>query len=229
MSGSYPGSGVQIPLVLVLAGLALLPLLLVMITSYAKVAVVLHIFRGALGSAQVPPTLVITGLALVLTGFIMAPTGLKVYQAAQPALAAGALAEPLSKQGVQSLAQAAVKAHQPISQFLLRNSAAEERRIFLELAQRGAKQGGLGAQVRPEHMMVLLPAFAVGQLKAAFLIGFLLFIPFLIVDLVVANVLLALGMHMLAPASVALPFKLLLFVLADGWILLTQGLVLSYV
>ncbi len=220
------GGGEQLPLVLVLTGVALIPLLLVMITSYAKVAVVLHILRGALGAGQVPPALVLTGLALLLTAVIMAPTATRAYEAAKPTLEQEALTRPLTREGVGAMARAADKASGPVMAFLKRNSDAEERALFGKLANRG--RSGDEPKVKEEHPLVLLPAFVVGQLRTAFLIGFLLFIPFLVVDLLVANVLLALGMNMLAPAAVALPFKLLLFVLADGWTLLSQGLVLSY-
>lgn len=220
----------QLPLVLVLTGVALVPLLLVMITSYAKIAVVLHILRGALGAGQIPPALVLTGLALLLTAVIMAPTALTAYEAARPELNDEALARPLSPAGVGAMGRAALKARGPVMAFLQRNSDDGERALFLKLANRGmAGQTPPAAKVDENHPLVLLPAFVVGQLRTAFLIGFLLFIPFLVVDLLVANVLLALGMNMLAPAAVALPFKLLLFVLADGWSLLSQGLVLSYV
>lgn len=220
------GGGDQLPLVILLTGVALVPLLLVMITSYAKVAVVLHILRGALGAGQVPPALVLTGLALLLTAVIMAPTATRVYEAARPALAQEALDAPLSKEGVGALTRVADRASGPVMAFLKRNSDEEERALFGKLANRG--RSGDEPAVREDHPLVLLPAFMVGQLRTAFLIGFLLFIPFLVVDLLVANVLLALGMNMLAPAAVALPFELLLFVLADGWTLLSQGLVLSY-
>ena len=158
----------------------------------------------------------------------MAPTATAAYEAARPELNDSALDKPLSPAGVGVLARAAVKAQGPVVAFLRRNSDAEERALFLKLSSRGSK-GQPTPTVDEDHPLVLLPAFLVGQLRTAFLIGFLLFIPFLVVDLLVANVLLALGMNMLAPAAVALPFKLLLFVLADGWSLLSQGLVLSYV
>ncbi len=221
-------AGPQVPVVLLLAGVALLPLVLVMVTSYAKVAVVLHILRGALGPAQVPPALVITGLALVLTAFIMAPTGLAAYQAARPELTGGAGASPLSREGLGSVFKAAAAARGPVEGFLRKNTARAELELFQQLARRGGSGGAAAPTLSDDHLLVLVPAFVVGQLKAAFLIGFLLFIPFIIVDLVVGNVLLSLGMHMLNPGTVALPFKLLLFVLADGWSLLTRGLVLSY-
>lgn len=225
---SSGGGAGQLPLVLVLTGVALIPLLLVMITSYAKIAVVLHILRGALGAGQVPPALVLTGLALLLTAVIMAPTATVAYEAARPELTDSALEKPLSTDGVRVMARAAIKAQGPVMAFLRRNSDAEERALFLKLSNRGGKSQP-AKTVHEDHPLVLLPAFVVGQLRTAFLIGFLLFIPFLVVDLLVANVLLALGLNMLAPAAVALPFKLLLFVLADGWSLLSQGLVLSYV
>lgn len=205
-----------------LAILALVPVLLVMMTSYAKIAVVLHILRSALGHAQVPPALVITGLALVLSVYVMAPTGIEVYEAVRPELSD----LPPEGPSVQALLVAASKAKGPVAEFLFRNSPEAERRLFQGLARRNLASAGA---VPGDHdLLVLLPAFAIGQLKAAFLIGFFLFIPFLVIDLVVANLLLTLGMNLVAPQAMALPFKLLLFVLVDGWSLLARGLVLSY-
>jgi type III secretion protein R len=214
---------------LLLGALSLLPFVLVMITSFVKIAVVLSILRSALGTPQIPPTIVITGLAVILTVYVMAPTGLKVQQAIEPVLQQQAGKEGLlSGAGADALYRAALRAKEPVREFLLKHSRARDRAMFRDLARRlrPAEQRGT---VDQRDLLVVVPAFVIGQLAAAFQIGFLLFVPFLIIDMVVANILLALGMHMLSPTTVSLPFKLLLFVLVDGWYLLTQGLVMSYV
>jgi len=241
------GGGSQpLTVLLLLAALSLLPFVLVMITSFVKIAVVLSILRSALGTPQIPPTLVITGLAVILSVYVMAPTGAQVHEAIKPVLARQAKTGLISAQGADALLEAGLAAREPVRQFLIKNSRPRDRAMFRDLARRlrpveqrtptGALHSGLQsgsptprAAVGEKDLLVVVPAFVIGQLAAAFQIGFLLFVPFLIIDMVVANILLALGMHMLSPTTVSLPFKLLLFVLVDGWYLLTQGLVLSYV
>ena len=222
------GSGLASQPVLLLvavAALSLLPFLVLLMTSFVKIAVVLAILRSALGTAQIPPSQVITGLALVLTLFVMAPTGERMYRAVEPDLARGTGAEVLSRQGIEALIAAAAKAKEPVREFLLKHGSARDRSVFHAQALR--MRGGAGVNER--DFLVLVPAFLASELRRAFEIGFLIFIPFLVVDLVIANLLLALGMPMLSPTTVSLPFKLLLFVLADGWQLLLRGLVASYV
>ena len=216
-------------LVLLMAGLSLIPFVLLLMTSFVKVAVVLSILKGALGTPQVPPGQVVTGLALILTLFIMAPTGERMFRAVEPTLASKAASADLSSpQSVAALAAAGDRAKEPLRDFLLRHSTPRDRATFLGLAQRlrtPAERAGLADR----DLQVVVPAFLTSELRRAFEIGFLLFIPFLIIDLVVSNLLLALGMHMLSPTTVSLPFKLLLFVIADGWTLLLRGLIESYV
>ena len=216
-----------VPVLLLLAALSVLPFVLVMITSFVRIAVVLSILRSALGTPQVPPTMVITGLAVVLSIYVMAPTGGKVLEAVRPALSSGAGQGLFSSAGADALFDAASRAREPIREFLLRHSSARDRQLFVDLGRRmrpAAERGAVGER----DLLVLVPAFVIGELTAAFRIGFVIFVPFLVIDMVVANLLLALGMHMLSPTTVSLPFKLLLFVLVDGWRLLTQGLVLAY-
>ena len=226
-AGDDPVGTRPLSVLLMLAALSLVPLVLVMITSYAKVAVVLHILRAALNASQVPPTSVVTGLAVILTIYIMTPTGLQVYEQVQPVMKMGQGKGLLSAEAAEALLQAALKAREPVRTFLARHSRAKDVKLFLDLARRGRPKDQR-AQVKDRDLLVLIPAFVIGQLKSAFEIGFLLFIPFLIIDLVVSNILLSLGMHMLSPTTVSLPFKLLLFVMADGWYLLARGLVMSY-
>jgi len=211
-----------------IAALSLLPFVLLLMTSFVKIAVVLAILRSALGSAQIPPSQIITGLALILTMVVMAPTGERMFRAVEPELAGNAGAELLSAQGLQALGSAADKAKEPVREFLLKHVSTRERGVFYTLALR-LRAESERAGVSDRDFLVLAPAFLATELRRAFEIGFLIFLPFLVVDLVVANLLLALGMNMLSPTAVSLPFKLLLFVLADGWQILLRGLVESYV
>jgi type III secretion protein R len=212
-----------IPLLLAMAALSLLPFALLMMTCFVRISVVLSILRSAIGTPQVPPTLVLTGLALVLTLAVMAPTGERIWQAVRPELGA----DLAGAESLAALETAAGRAKEPLRRFLLDHTAARERATFHALAVR-ARPVAERAAVSDRDLAVLVPAFVTSELRRAFEIGFLLFIPFLVVDMVVANLLLALGMHMLSPTTVSLPFKLLLFVLADGWQLVVRGLVESY-
>jgi type III secretion protein R len=215
----------------VMAALSLVPFLLLMGTAFVKVSVVLSILRSAVGGSQIPPTSVVTGLALILTLFIMAPTGQRMLVAVEPVLAAGAgagaVSDLASPRTVDALTQAGARAGEPLREFLQKHADRRDRATFLALAQR-MRPAAERAAVGDRDLTVLLPAFVTSELRRAFEIGFLLFLPFLVIELVIANLLAALGMHMLTPTTVSLPFKLLLFVLADGWHLVTRGLVESY-
>jgi type III secretion protein R len=203
---------------LVLIGLlALLPAALVMLTSFLKMAVVLSIARSALGAPQVPPTTAVTGLALVLTILVMAPVARRSAEILQ--------AEPPAR-GVQASLAALARASGPLREFLNRFARPDDRAAFLDVARRLSPPGA--AAPAEDDLTVLAPAFVVSELRRAFTIGFLVFLPFLVVDLVVANVLLALGLTQLSPTSVSLPLKLLLFVSVDGWRVLARSLALSY-
>jgi len=208
-------------MVVVLGALALAPFVLIMLTSFVKIAVVLSILRNALGTQQVPPSTVITGLAFVLTLFVMSPVAERMYDAA------GGVPETreiFSQASVKAVFEASKLAKEPLREFLLRHAHDKDRILFMELA---ARLDG-GEPPDREDFRVLIPAFVTSELKEAFQIGFLLFVPFIVVDMVVANVLLAMGMQMLSPVIISLPFKLLLFVIVDGWYLVVRGLVLSY-
>jgi type III secretion protein R len=203
---------------LVLIGLlALFPAALVMLTSFLKMAVVLSIARSALGAPQVPPTTAVTGLALVLTILVMAPVARRSAEILQ--------AEPPAR-GVQASLAALARASGPLREFLARFARPDDRAAFLDVARRLSPPGA--AAPAEDDLTVLAPAFVVSELRRAFTIGFLVFLPFLVVDLVVANVLLALGLTQLSPTSVSLPLKLLLFVSVDGWRVLARSLALSY-
>lgn len=220
-------AGRPLTLIVVMAALSLLPFVLLLMTSFVKIAVVLSILKSALGAPQIPPGQVITGLALVLTVYVMAPVFERMGGALAPVLeqaTSGRGPEP----GLPELAAAAAGAREPLREFMLRHTTSRDRATFLGIAHR-MRPPEARADLTDRDFLVVAPAFLTSELTRAFEIGFLLFVPFLIVDMVIANLLLALGMHMLSPTTVSLPFKLLLFVLADGWHLLLRGLVESYV
>lgn len=213
-SGSKP-----VPMMLLLSGMALLPFAVLMLTSFSKIAVVLSLARSALGTQQAPPSMVLTGLAAVLTAHIMAPVAESMYRAGRDA--------PGSFETGAQLISTAEAVADPLRSFLVKHASPDDRARFLDLA-RELRPLEEADQVTELDLAVVLPAFVITELKEAFQIGFLVFLPFLIVDMVIANILLALGMQSLSPSQVSLPFKILLFVAVDGWALLSRGLVLGY-
>ncbi len=198
--------------------LVFLPFVVIAGTSFMKIAVVLAIVRSALGAPGVPPASVITALAAVLSMFVMAPLGDEMMDALN---AAGTLevegADPFGFAAVRSLYEATSP---PLINFLSLNTPPSEIDFYSSLR-------GIAPEPNP-GLRILLPAFATGEIVEAFMIGFLVFVPFLVIDLIVANTLLALGMHMLSPTSISLPLKLLLFVAVGGWHILLSGLLVTY-
>jgi type III secretion protein R len=224
-----PDSFASRPLVLMLAlaALSLVPFVLMMVTSFVKISVVLSIVRSALGTQQIPPTQVITGLAIILTVYIMAPVGQAMYRASEvDILAKGP--SLLSSETVGNLLEAAKKSREPLREFLIKKITNKDRALFFNLAKKMRTTEEERQEITDRDFMIVVPAFVVSELKEAFQIGFLLFVPFIVIDMVVANILLALGMHMLSPTTISMPFKLLLFVLVDGWYLIAKGLVVGY-
>ncbi|MEL7453176.1 MAG: type III secretion system export apparatus subunit SctR [Pseudomonadota bacterium] len=199
--------------------LALAPFAAVMVTSFTKIVVVLSLLRNALGLQQTPPNIVLNGLALVLTAFVMYPVGLEIND-----IISASNTDLTSTGGLTGLS---VEAREPLREFLLKHSDPQHRAFFLSTITQvlGAK----GPVISDTDLIILVPSFTVSELAEAFQIGFLIFLPFLVIDLVVANILLAMGMMMLSPTIISLPFKLLLFVMINGWAQLVHGLVLSYV
>lgn len=212
MAGSKVLS-VPVDLLLLLTLLALLPSLLLCLTSFTRIVIVMSLLRQALGLMHMPPNQVLVGLSLVLTYFTMQPALEHVHREALL---------PYIK-GQVSLEEAVNRAVPPLKDFMLKQTREGEIRLFSELS-------GLGPFERPEEvpMRVLVPAFVTSELKTAFEIGFVLYLPFLVIDMVVSSVLLSLGIFMLPPMLVSLPLKLLLFVLVDGWDLLMGSLVRSF-
>lgn len=222
------GSKTTSPVVLaiILAMLALAPFALIMLTSFVKISVVLSILRSAMGTQQIPPNQVITGLSLILTIFIMAPVAEEMYKVSG---AAGTSGELFSSAGVQSVIESMKRGREPLREFLQRNTHTPNLKLFFELSQHLAKKNGKDPnELTPGDFRTLVPAFITSQLTEAFQIGFLLFVPFLVIDMVISNILQAMGMFMLSPTIISLPFKLLLFILIKGWAILIQNLVLSY-
>lgn len=210
---------------LVLVGaLALVPVVLMTTTSYVKIQVVFSILRNALGAGDVPSGTVVAALAAILTLYVMAPVGGQIADAAGPVAERLDPNDPLGD--LELVAELFRVGVEPLRGFLDRNAGDREQALFLELARDARPDDPDGVAER--DLLVLLPSFLVTELTEAFQIGFLVFLPFLVVDLVVGNVLMSLGMHMLDPTKVSMPFKLLLFVLVDGWYLLARALVVGY-
>ena len=227
--GSFTPGSALVTVILI----ALAPFFAVMVTSFTKIVVVLSIVRTALGLQQTPPNVVLNGLALILTVYVMYPT-LQDMSAA-----AGLTGEPVATmpgdvppdiaqiQNTQEIISTADRVKEPLRAFLLANTERDDRAFFLA-TQRKISGSERAAELTDRDFVIVIPAFAVRELKLAFQIGFLIFLPFLIIDLLISNILLALNMMMLSPVTISLPFKVLLFVLVDGWVKLSHGLVLSY-
>jgi flagellar biosynthetic protein FliP len=210
------GSGLTervVQLIALLTVLSLAPSILVMMTSFTRIVVVLSLLRTALGTATAPPNAVIVSLALFLTAFVMGPALQRTYDTGiRPLVANESMAE-----------QAFERGSQPLRAFMQKNVREKDLKLFVDMAKEAEP-------AKPEDLSlrVLVPAFMISELKRAFEIGFLLFLPFLIIDLVVASVLMSVGMMMLPPVVVSLPFKLIFFVLVDGWSLVAGSLIQSY-
>ncbi len=214
-----------IALVVALALVSLLPFAFMTVTAFVKIATVLQIVRSAIGAQSVPSSSVIMALSAALTLIAMAPVGDRIVARASPLFAADANAKTpdtvaLVERGIDAV-------REPMRDFLRANASATERTRFLDVA-RTSRTAEERASVAADDLTVLVPAFVVTELTEAFAIGFVVFLPFLVIDLVVSNVLLALGMQMMSPTQVSLPFKLLLFVAIDGWGLLARSLVSGY-
>jgi len=206
-------TAVVLQILALLTVLSLAPAFFIMVTSFTRVVIVLSFLRQALGTQSVPPNQVIISLALFITVFVMAPVGEAVYsQAVQPLLA-----EQISYE------EAWTKGIQPIRAFMLKQVRDKDLELFIDLSKRPKPE-----TVDQVPIHVVIPAYILSELRVAFQIGFLIYIPFLIVDMVVASVLMSMGMMMLPPTMISLPFKLILFVLADGWNLVVGSLVKSF-
>lgn len=209
-----------VSLLVVFGLLALVPVLVVATTSFMKIAVVMMLLRNALGVQQVPPNIILYGLALILTAYVMAPVGQRIYETT--------LQNPANLRNIPSVIEGVRRGVEPLRGFMERNSPPATRDFFVRTSQRLWGQE-MASTVKPNDFLILLPAFLVSELTSAFQIGFLIYLPFLVVDLIISNILLAMGMMMVSPVTISLPLKLFLFVAVDGWTRLVQGLVLTYV
>jgi flagellar biosynthetic protein FliP len=217
LMGSGPsGMSFSVPVqtLLFFTALSFLPAILLMMTGFTRIVIVLSLLRQALGTQSVPPNQVIVGLSLFLTLFVMGPTLDRVYEDAYV---------PYNNNTLP-FEQALQRAEAPMRAFMSKQTRQSDLALFVKLAKLDVNTDAASAPMR-----VLIPAFVTSELKSAFQIGFMIFIPFLVIDIVVASVLMSLGMMMLSPVLVALPFKLMIFVLADGWNLLMGSLAASFV
>ncbi len=199
-------------LLILMASLSLLPFVVVSMTSFLRYIIVLSILKTALGTQQVPPAVVLVGMALILTGYTMAPVFNDMYDVIEPAM-----------QRKESVVSILDKGVEPLKIFMMRQTRESDVAFFLEMSREVKPKG-------PEELSIweVAPAYMVSELRTSFEIGFVIFIPFIVLDLVVANILLALGMFMLSPTIISLPFKILIFVAVDGWSLIVNGLVQSF-
>ena len=215
MVGSGPNNSFSVPIqtLLFFTALSFLPAVLLMMTGFTRIVIVLSLMRQALGTQSSPPNQVVIGLSHLLTLFVMGPTLDRVYTEAY---------EPYSRNAI-TFEDALARAEVPMREFMIRQTRQSDYALFARLAKLPE-----GTRIEQAPFRVVVPSFVISELKTAFQIGFMIFIPFLVIDMVVSSVLMSLGMMMLSPVLVALPFKLMLFVLADGWNLLIGSLASSF-
>ncbi|PWL75671.1 flagellar biosynthetic protein FliP [Candidatus Gastranaerophilales bacterium] len=201
-----------IQMLIVMTVFSLLPFVFCCMTSFLRFVVVFSMLKTAMGTQQVPPSIVIIGLSMILTFFTMGPTFERMYQMGSV---------PYQKN--QNIIEAINEGSKPLKEFMMKQTRQSDLAFFVELSQKTPPE-------TPDEITIwqVAPAFIISELKTAFEIGFIIFVPFIVLDLVVANILLALGMFMLSPTIISLPFKLLIFIAVDGWALIVQGLVTSY-
>ena len=209
----HTSGGNAVEIFLIVAGISLVPALLFTVTGFTRILIVLGFIRSGLGTPTAPPNQVLVGISVFLTIFVMAPTFTAIKKDA---------IDPLSHHKITQ-SQAIQRGQEPLRQFMFKQTRQKDLALFAKLAH--LKQPKTRADI-PTY--TLIPAFIISELKTAFQIGFLIFLPFLVIDLVVSSTLMSMGMMMLPPAFISLPFKILLFVLVDGWNLVTQSLVQSF-
>ncbi len=210
----------QTNLIFMVILLGLLPFMLTIVTSYCKIIVVTSLVRNALGVQQVPPPMVLSGLAMILTCFVMAPVGMQVWTELNRLPAVEDFELPQIMENVS-------QASGPLKDFLKSNTDTRIIKAFMSAAERIWPEE-MHNEITADSMLFIIPSFLISELTKAFQIGFLLYLPFIAIDLIISNILLALGMMMVSPMSISLPFKLMLFVSLDGWLRLSQGLMYSY-
>jgi flagellar biosynthetic protein FliP len=202
----------SVQILLLLTVLSVAPAVLILMTSFTRIVVVLSFVRSALAAGTMPPSQVLVGLALFLTLFVMSPVFSKIYTGAWLPYQSGAISQPVALQ----------RAEAPLRQFMLRQTRTQDLNLFLKFSHQDPKS------LSQVSLSTLVPAFVISELKTAFEIGFILYVPFMVIDMVVASTLMSMGMLMLPPTMISLPFKILLFVLVDGWQLVVRSLLLSF-
>ncbi|OQX07558.1 MAG: EscR/YscR/HrcR family type III secretion system export apparatus protein [Thiothrix lacustris] len=201
--------------------LGLAPFIAIMVSSFVKLVIVMHIIRSALGLQQEPPNIAISGIAIILSIYIMAPVVMQTYEQFNThGVSIEDIRNPLLMEALEGSTD-------PLKQFLSKHSSDSEREFFTQTTKKLWPEK-YSQEITTDHLLVLIPAFMVSELTTAFQVGFLIFLPFVVIDLVISNLLMSMGMMMLSPMTISLPFKLLLFVLVDGWSRLIHGLILSY-
>lgn len=212
----------------VLTLLSLMPFMVMTLSSFLKIVIVLSLLRNALGVQQAPPNQIINGVALMLSLFIMYPTAVKMYGAAQQAVVDVQVPESLlAPESSTYILEMARATQEPLRNFLKMNSSVKHQAMFYRMAYRVLPDEYRPA-LKPDDFMIVVPAYITSQLKDAFEIGVLIYIPFFVIDLVTSNILLAMGMMMLSPVTISMPLKLFLLVMLDGWTLLVEGLVNTF-
>ena len=229
-------------LIVLFVGLSLLPFVAMIATSYLNIVIVMSLIRNALGIQSIPPNMVINALAMILTFYVMAPVFSESWDIAKMEMASRE--PPVAVSGAQAQAETAPrgtagpyapdpavlsKASEPFRTWLSNHTPEKQRAFFVRTAEQLWGKDGEPAEIDRESFYILIPSFCVGELTKAFQIGFLVYLPFIAIDIIVSNILLAMGMMMVSPVTISLPFKLLLFVMVDGWTLLVQGLIRGYV
>jgi flagellar biosynthesis protein FliP len=212
-NGEAGGASNTISILLMLTVLSLAPSILVLMTSFTRIVIVLGFVRTSLGTQQMPPNQVLIGLALFLSLFVMSPTIGQINEVAYQPYVRGELTQ------TQALEKAAI----PLKQFMGKHTREKDLKLFLEFSKAEAPTG-----FEDTPMTSLIPAYVISELKTAFQMGFMIFIPFLVIDMVISSTLMAMGMMMLPPVMISLPFKILLFILVDGWYLIVKSLLLSF-
>ena len=207
---------------------ALLPFFVMMFTSFLKIVIVLSLLRTALGVQQAPPNQIINGVAIMLSMYVMYPTAIEMYDAAQIAIErADTPGTLVSSETASYIVDIAYQTRGPLKGFLTRNTSKKHQALFYRMAYRIMPEE-YRQELSPDDIIVVVPSYITSQLKDAFEIGVLIYIPFFVIDLVTANILLAMGMMMLSPVTISMPLKLFLLVMLDGWTILIQGLVNTY-
>lgn len=207
---------------------SLLPFIVMILTSFLKIVIVLSLLRSALGVQQAPPNQIINGVAFMLSLFVMYPTVLEMYDVSQEAVRREKAPDSLFADGASTyILKIASYTREPLRDFLKRNSSVKHHGMFYKMAYKVLPEDHR-ADLKPDDFIILVPAYITSQLKDAFEIGVLIYIPFFVIDLVTSNILLAMGMMMLSPVTISMPLKLFLLVMLDGWTLLVEGLVATF-